>query len=408
MLARFFITKKNCKNPNKPFSYNNLDLIKYLTISSMTGDSVVIGQTAVKNTNQMNNKTLKYTPRELCALAPKNAYVPPHLRAGRQSAAPPATESIPNSANGPSNANVTRYQGVNNNYRKNDSNNNTNNTKPQKGNFRRSEKSWRASSSSSESEPYMPNHNWNNQKKQKKQPVEPKEPKKPHCEVILTDLPPQLRSMQNLATFFHPYGEVSQIQIFAPKDELPANILKFTGNTELSNQYSALVEFLTARVAKFVVGVLRKRLRQLNFRVGLVKPGLEEELTIQKNTIGEISHTPSSIIFDKQNYVPKSNFGDSSSDSSEIEMKASKRIIKRYFQSGFAPMDQAYWTQSSPSGSSESGPSSESDPERTPSPHSLLSDDDCEVSNNQNHNNTTQNSGTLLNVIRELEYISVN
>lgn len=378
----------------------------------MTGDSVLIGQTAVKNTNQMNNKTLKYTPRELCALAPKNAYVPPHLRAGRQSAAtapPPSTESIPSpnstTSSTTTTANNVRYQGVNNNYRKNDSNNNiNNNNKPQKGNFRRSEKSWRASSSSSESEPYLP---WNNQKKQKKQPVEPKEPKKPHCEVILTDLPPQLRSMQNLATFFHPYGEVSQIQIFAPKDEMPANILKFTGNTELSNGYSALVEFLTARVAKFVVGVLRKRLRQLNFRVGLVKPGLEEELTIQKNTIGEISHTPSSIIFDKQNYVPKSNFGDSSSDSSEIEMKASKRIIKRYFQSGFAPLDQAYWTQSSPSGSSESGPSSESDPERTPSPHSLLSDDDCEVSNNQN-NNQSANSGTLLNVIRELEYISVN
>ena len=66
--------------------------------------------------------------------------------------------------------------------------------------------------------------------------------------------------------FFHPYGEVAQIQVLSPNDDIPEAVMKWCKETDVPPGHSAIVEFLTARTAKFVVGVLRKRLAQLNFR----------------------------------------------------------------------------------------------------------------------------------------------
>ena len=45
--------------------------------------------------------------------------------------------------------------------------------------------------------------------------------------------------------------------------------------------YGAIIEFETARTAKFCCGVLRKRVVEQGFRVAVLKPGAETELLSQ-------------------------------------------------------------------------------------------------------------------------------
>ena len=54
--------------------------------------------------------------------------------------------------------------------------------------------------------------------------------------------------------------------MIAPNDDIPEAVMKWCKEKDVPSGHSAIVEFLTARTAKFVVGVLRKRLAQLNFR----------------------------------------------------------------------------------------------------------------------------------------------
>ncbi|CAG5108363.1 Oidioi.mRNA.OKI2018_I69.chr1.g3759.t1.cds [Oikopleura dioica] len=120
------------------------------------------------------------------------------------------------------------------------------------------------------------------------------EPKvKPHCELFLADLPAPMRSVTTLAGFFHPYGEISNIQIIPVGQSFPEECHKFIDTAEYKGSFCAIVEFLTARVAKFVVGVLRKRIEALNFRVGLLKPGLAEEMAHQSMRLKDSLHRPS-------------------------------------------------------------------------------------------------------------------
>lgn len=186
---------------------------------------------------------------------------------------------------------------------------------------------------------------------------------KPHCELFLTNLPPQMRTIAGLAAFFHPYGEVAQIQVIGTNDQIPESVKKWCQDSDLEQSNSAVVEFLTARTAKFVVGVLRKRLAQLNFRVGLIKPGLGDELTYQKTTYGGIVYQPSSS---QQYIVTKTVITDTSSDSSEVDARPPlKRIVKRLVTANRIQPDQAYWSQSSSTISSSENSaisSSESDP----------------------------------------------
>ena len=84
-----------------------------------------------------------------------------------------------------------------------------------------------------------------------------------------------------LSGFFHPYGEIVNIQIIPVGQKFPEECHKFIDTADFEESFCAIVEFLTARVAKFVVGVLRKRIEGLNFRIGLLKPGLAEEMVVQ-------------------------------------------------------------------------------------------------------------------------------
>jgi hypothetical protein len=128
---------------------------------------------------------------------------------------------------------------------------------------RTNQDSWRSNSDDSQNE--SPFRNWNKKEQLKKEKAE-KVIIKPHCELFLTNLPPAMRSIAGLAAFFHPYGEVAQIQVLSPNDDIPEPVMKWCKEKDVPNGHSAIVEFLTARTAKFVVGVLRKRLAQLNFR----------------------------------------------------------------------------------------------------------------------------------------------
>ena len=61
--------------------------------------------------------------------------------------------------------------------------------------------------------------------------------------------------------------------------------------------------------------------------VGLIKPGLGEELTYQRTTFGDIVHQPSSN-FNQQFVVTKTHISDSSSETSEGDSRPAKRFTK--------------------------------------------------------------------------------
>lgn len=205
---------------------------------------------------------------------------------------------------------------------------------------------------------------------------------KPHCELFLADLPAPMRSVTTLAGFFHPYGEIANIQIIPVGQKFPDDCRKFIEVDEFENTFCAIVEFLTARVAKFVVGVLRKRIEALNFRIGLLKPGLAEEMSIQEGRLKESIYMPSYQINQTQQEMlnEKQVQSYSSEELSEVELKQTrnKRAILRITN----PSDPAYWTGSSgvSSGSSSSASEVDSDPDRAKRPISESSDDDdCDL-----------------------------
>lgn len=152
-------------------------------------------------------------------------------------------------------------------------------------------------------------------------------PPKPHCELFLADLPPALRSLQSLAGFFHPYGEISNIQYIPAGKTFPTDITDrdLIEPAKFAKTNCAIIEFLTARVAKFVVGVLRKRIEALNFRIGLLKPGLAEEMVAQEQRLLDSLHLPTFQINKTQSsFLEQSTSQYSSEELSEIESRPTK------------------------------------------------------------------------------------
>merc|ERR1719293_290082 len=87
--------------------------------------------------------------------------------------------------------------------------------------------SWRSSGEESTKQATdSPFRSWNKKEQLKKEKAE-KVIIKPHCELFLTNLPPAMRSIAGLAAFFHPYGEVAQIQMIAPNDDIPEAVMKW-------------------------------------------------------------------------------------------------------------------------------------------------------------------------------------
>lgn len=107
---------------------------------------------------------------------------------------------------------------------------------------------------------------------------------------LLVDLPPYLYSIPALASFFEPYGEVAMLQILPQKRMWDADLIDLLGASmcnKLANQsLCAVVEFYSARMAKFIIGILRKRLPILKFRCALLKPSAAIELTNQAENLG--------------------------------------------------------------------------------------------------------------------------
>jgi len=107
---------------------------------------------------------------------------------------------------------------------------------------------------------------------------------------ILVDLPEYLYSIPALASFFEPYGEVAMLQILPRQKMWDGDLIDLLGASmcnRLSQQsYCAVVEFYSARMAKFIIGILRKRLPILKFRCALLKPSAGIELTNQADNLG--------------------------------------------------------------------------------------------------------------------------
>merc|ERR1711970_615186 len=107
---------------------------------------------------------------------------------------------------------------------------------------------------------------------------------------ILVDLPEYLYSIPALASFFEPYGEVAMLQILPRQKMWDGDLIDLLGASmcnRLSQQsYCAVVEFYSARMAKFIIGILRKRLPVLKFRCALLKPSAAIELTNQSENLG--------------------------------------------------------------------------------------------------------------------------
>lgn len=169
---------------------------------------------------------------------------------------------------------------------------------------------------------------------------------KPHCELFLADLPPALRSLQTLAGFFHPYGEISNI-VFIPAGKcFPNDISRrnLFDQSDFASTHCAVIEFLTARVAKFVVGVLRKRIEGLNFRIGLLKPGLSDEMKIQSQRLMESIHVPTFSTKTQDQFLQETKSG---VQYSSEEFSENEFLTKPGMAFKSSPCDQAYFTGSS-------------------------------------------------------------
>jgi len=80
------------------------------------------------------------------------------------------------------------------------------------------------------------------------------------------------------------------LQILPQKRMWDADLIDLLGASmcnNLANQsLCAVVEFYSARMAKFIIGILRKRLPILKFRCALLKPSAAIELTNQAENLG--------------------------------------------------------------------------------------------------------------------------
>jgi hypothetical protein len=116
-----------------------------------------------------------------------------------------------------------------------------------------------------------------------KQPEKPKQG--PFNKVLIVGLAPEYRSLNGVLDIFRPYGDVVSARVYRPFLTLPPEITRWVPSIELQGAYCAVIEYPTARCAKFAVGVLRERVTTNKYRVVLLKPGAYEELQRQQTLI---------------------------------------------------------------------------------------------------------------------------
>lgn len=107
----------------------------------------------------------------------------------------------------------------------------------------------------------------------------------PFNKVLIVGLGPSHRSLPDVVDIFRPYGDVVSARVLPPFQTLPNDITRWVPSVELQGTYCAIVEYPTARCAKFAVGVLRERVVSNKYRVVLLKPGAFDELQRQHQLI---------------------------------------------------------------------------------------------------------------------------
>lgn len=101
----------------------------------------------------------------------------------------------------------------------------------------------------------------------------------PHRRILAINLPPSLQTIESVTSVFHPYGDVTVVRVVKPGKNLPQDVKPWLRKIpDLGRTCCAVVDFETARAAKFAVHVLRQREGEVGFRCGLLKPGVEEKL----------------------------------------------------------------------------------------------------------------------------------
>lgn len=91
--------------------------------------------------------------------------------------------------------------------------------------------------------------------------------------VLVTKLPNHIKTVEALAEVFYPYGIISEIQIFKDRSQLTSGLVEIIAKVDprQNSMPAATVEFETSQAAKFAVSIMRKREKQLQFRVALLK-----------------------------------------------------------------------------------------------------------------------------------------
>jgi hypothetical protein len=107
----------------------------------------------------------------------------------------------------------------------------------------------------------------------------------PYNKVLIVGLSQEYRSLNGVLNIFRPYGDVVSARVYRPYSTLPNEITRWCPSVEVQDSFAAVVEYPTARCAKFAVGVLRERVQANKYRVVLLKPGAYEELQRQKMLI---------------------------------------------------------------------------------------------------------------------------
>lgn len=130
----------------------------------------------------------------------------------------------------------------------------------------------------------------------------------PFNKVLIVGLGPSHRSLPDVVDIFRPYGDVVSARVLPPFQTLPNDITRWVPSVELQGTYCAIVEYPTARCAKFAVGVLRERVVSNKYRVVLLKPGAYDELQRQHQLILGSSA-------EKQSTSQKAEIAETSSDS---------------------------------------------------------------------------------------------
>ncbi|CAG5080155.1 Oidioi.mRNA.OKI2018_I69.PAR.g9489.t1.cds [Oikopleura dioica] len=103
--------------------------------------------------------------------------------------------------------------------------------------------------------------------------------------ILVTKLPPHVRTMEAITEAFYPYGIISEVQIFKEPAHVPKQLMEELKKVDnrMGALPAALVEFETSQAAKFAVSIMRKREKTLQFRVALMKGDSVDPKHIQNN-----------------------------------------------------------------------------------------------------------------------------